>query len=87
MGQLSPETLLGMVQGSGWCRMPASAFTPPPATAGSPTPTAIAPRGHGLGLAIAKAPAERMSGSLTAPNRAACGACACLTVPLADQLG
>jgi K+-sensing histidine kinase KdpD len=45
------------------------------------------PAGTWLGLAIAKASAERMSGSLTAPNRAACGACACLTVPLADRLG
>ena len=45
------------------------------------------PAGTGLGLAITKALAERMSGSLTATNRADGGACACLTIPLAEQVG
>ncbi|MBK1668136.1 hypothetical protein CKO28_08815 [Rhodovibrio sodomensis] len=44
----------------------------------------VRPAGTGLGLAITKALAERMAGTLTAANREAGGARACLTVPLAE---
>jgi signal transduction histidine kinase len=53
----------------------------------APGPATARPAGTGLGLAITKALAERMSGSLTASNRADGGACACLTIPLAEPAG